>query len=48
MPIGDVHAASASVKSHLPGRSPGAEKELGHSGARVGGKIDDAVSTFLL
>jgi ElaB/YqjD/DUF883 family membrane-anchored ribosome-binding protein len=40
----DVHKASASVKSHLPGRSPNAEGELKNIGADAGAKLDKALS----
>ncbi|TDZ26614.1 hypothetical protein C8034_v003286 [Colletotrichum sidae] len=40
----DVHKASAEVKSHLPGRTPDAQKGFGDSGARVGAKVDSAVA----
>ncbi|PHH62213.1 hypothetical protein CDD81_7340 [Ophiocordyceps australis] len=40
----DVHSASASVKSSLPGRSPDAEKEFKKYGAEAGAKIDKALS----
>ncbi|KND89607.1 hypothetical protein TOPH_05589, partial [Tolypocladium ophioglossoides CBS 100239] len=40
----DVHKASASVKSRLPGGSPNAEKELKGYGAEAGAKLDKAVS----
>ncbi|KAF4122794.1 hypothetical protein GMORB2_7101 [Geosmithia morbida] len=40
----DVHRASASVKSHVPGNSPNAEKQGKQYGAEVGSKIDKAVS----
>ncbi|OHE93994.1 hypothetical protein CORC01_10686 [Colletotrichum orchidophilum] len=37
---GDVHKASAEVKSHLPGRTPDAQNK----GAQVGAKLDEAVA----
>lgn len=40
---GDVHRASASVKSHLPGSSPNAEKELKGYGEKAGAQLDKAV-----
>ncbi|PHH91662.1 hypothetical protein CDD83_10815 [Cordyceps sp. RAO-2017] len=39
---GDVHRASANIKSHLPGSSPNAEKDLKGYGAEAGAKIDKA------
>lgn len=41
--LGDVHKASAEVKSHLPGRTPDAQNR----GAQVGAKVDEAVSSPL-
>ncbi|OLN85906.1 hypothetical protein CCHL11_05366 [Colletotrichum chlorophyti] len=40
----DVHKASAEVKSHLPGRTPDAERGFGDKGAQAGAKIDSAVA----
>jgi uncharacterized membrane protein YqiK len=40
----DVHKASASVKAHLPGNSPNAEKEFKNLGADAGAKVDKVVS----
>jgi len=40
----DVHKASASVKNHLPGRAPNAQKELAGYGAEAGAKVDNAIS----
>ena len=45
--VGDINKASANIKSHLPGSSPNAEKEMKHSAADAGAKIDKAVC-FLL
>jgi len=44
---GDVHKASANVKSHLPGSSPNAEGQLKGYGAQAGEKIDKAVRLSL-
>lgn len=40
----DVHRASASVKSRLPGSSSNAEKEFKGYGAEAGAKIDKAIT----
>merc|ERR1711988_251605 len=40
----DMHKASANVKSHIPGRSPNAERDGTHLGAQAGAKIDTAIA----
>ncbi|KAF6839597.1 hypothetical protein CMUS01_00302 [Colletotrichum musicola] len=40
----DVHKASAEIKSHIPGRTPEAEKGFGDAGARAGAKVDSVVA----
>ncbi|KAF4922126.1 hypothetical protein CGCVW01_v005504 [Colletotrichum viniferum] len=40
----DVHKASAEIKSHIPGRTPEAQKGFGDAGARAGARIDSAAS----
>ncbi|KAF9882098.1 hypothetical protein CkaCkLH20_00134 [Colletotrichum karsti] len=40
----DVHKASAEIKSHIPGRTPDAQKGLGDTGARTGAKVDSAIA----
>merc|ERR1711988_1122469 len=42
----DMHKVSANVKSHVPGRSPNAERDGTHLGAQAGAKIDTAVRPF--
>merc|ERR1712000_734141 len=41
---GDMHKVSANVKSHVPGRSPNAERDGTHLGAQAGAKIDTAIA----
>jgi len=41
----DMHKAAASVKSELPGRGAGAEKEGKKVGQEAGAKFDEAVAT---
>merc|ERR1711868_179223 len=40
----DMHKVSANVKSHVPGRSPNAERDGTHLGAQAGAKIDTAIA----
>lgn len=45
---GDIHKASANIKSHLPGAgsSPDASKKLEQAGSDAGAKLDKAVSSL--
>ncbi|KJZ76278.1 hypothetical protein HIM_04360 [Hirsutella minnesotensis 3608] len=40
----DIHRASGSIKSHLPGSSPNAEKDLKTYGAEAGSRVDKALA----
>lgn len=46
--VGDVHKATASIKSHLPGTGsdPNAAKKLENIGSEAGAKLDKAVSSL--
>lgn len=43
----DVHKVAANAKSHIPGRSPNAERDGAHFGADAGAKLDTAVRLSL-